>query len=164
MYVSKDSMWRRIWKFLQNFLGTKQGLSGLLLRCLIPCNTRMPNLEIDIVQSTQPAALLARLHTSADCCTPFSFISSFFVPFHFSFSAIHCRTSRLHSFRHASCRFPTRGWPSERRTIYRAMDEQRRSPSYRTVKRLGVVIWCCLIIYRPPLLMVVLFLLTHIHL
>jgi hypothetical protein len=27
MYLSKDSMWRRIWKILQNFLGTKQGLS-----------------------------------------------------------------------------------------------------------------------------------------
>jgi len=26
MHVSKDSMWREIWKILQNFLGTKQGL------------------------------------------------------------------------------------------------------------------------------------------
>jgi hypothetical protein len=26
MHVSKDSMWRRIWKILQNFLGTKQDL------------------------------------------------------------------------------------------------------------------------------------------
>jgi hypothetical protein len=25
MHVSKDSMWRGIWKILQNFLGTKQG-------------------------------------------------------------------------------------------------------------------------------------------
>ena len=25
MHVSKDSMWRKIWKILQNFLGTKQG-------------------------------------------------------------------------------------------------------------------------------------------
>jgi hypothetical protein len=27
MHTSKDSMWWRIWKILQNFLGTKQGLS-----------------------------------------------------------------------------------------------------------------------------------------
>jgi hypothetical protein len=26
MHVSKDSMWRGIWKFLQNFLGTKPAL------------------------------------------------------------------------------------------------------------------------------------------
>jgi len=29
MHSSKDSMWREIWKILQNFLGTKQGLSGV---------------------------------------------------------------------------------------------------------------------------------------
>jgi hypothetical protein len=27
MHVSKDSMWRKIWKILQNFLGTKQAWS-----------------------------------------------------------------------------------------------------------------------------------------
>jgi hypothetical protein len=31
MHVSKDSMWRRIWKILQNFLGTKQGLKAMAL-------------------------------------------------------------------------------------------------------------------------------------
>jgi hypothetical protein len=30
MHVSKDSMWRGIWKILQNFLGTKQGLNWAL--------------------------------------------------------------------------------------------------------------------------------------
>jgi hypothetical protein len=30
MHVSKDSMWRGIWKILQNFLGTKQGLYLIL--------------------------------------------------------------------------------------------------------------------------------------
>jgi len=29
MHTSKDSMWREIWKILQNFLGTKQGPSAL---------------------------------------------------------------------------------------------------------------------------------------
>jgi hypothetical protein len=28
MHVSKDSMWQEIWKILQNFLGTKQGLGS----------------------------------------------------------------------------------------------------------------------------------------
>jgi hypothetical protein len=31
MHVSKDSMWREIWKILQNFLGTKQGLRSSTL-------------------------------------------------------------------------------------------------------------------------------------
>jgi hypothetical protein len=32
MHVSKDSMWRKIWKFLQDFLGTKQPLKKSLLQ------------------------------------------------------------------------------------------------------------------------------------
>jgi len=29
MHASKDSMWREIWKILQNFLETKQGLNTM---------------------------------------------------------------------------------------------------------------------------------------
>jgi hypothetical protein len=37
MHVSKDSMWREIWKILQNFLGTKHDLYGYVGKtsCLI---------------------------------------------------------------------------------------------------------------------------------
>jgi hypothetical protein len=34
MHVSKDSMWRGIWKILQNFWGTKQGLNYALTSIL----------------------------------------------------------------------------------------------------------------------------------
>jgi len=32
MHASKDSMWREMWKILQNFLGTKQGPSQMVPR------------------------------------------------------------------------------------------------------------------------------------
>ena len=34
MHASKDLMWRRMWKILQNFLGSKQGLNKALLSWL----------------------------------------------------------------------------------------------------------------------------------
>ena len=77
MHVSKDSMWREIWKILQNFLETKQGQSpfpfriirrGLFVpsckhgekipRCaLIP--SRTPRIDRDARAGDRPAVFVA---------------------------------------------------------------------------------------------------------
>ena len=70
MYAIKDSMWRGIWKILQNFLGTKQGLKwreawSLLL--LVPGCSGTPAKKIagnaiPLHQLSRPAGHQERLH------------------------------------------------------------------------------------------------------
>ena len=42
MHAFKDSMWRGIWKILQNFLETKQGLVLQLLKTTQDLGIRLP--------------------------------------------------------------------------------------------------------------------------
>jgi len=63
MRTSKDSMWWEIWKILQNFSGTKQGLGVYV--CIYDDTAKAGT-------DTQLHALASSLVTTAVCCTPIS--------------------------------------------------------------------------------------------
>jgi hypothetical protein len=67
MHVSKDSMWRKIWKILQNFLGTKQGpiSNGLWPLTSLPCPRSLIN---PMPQTTPKFNKVPDLVGAVPCC------------------------------------------------------------------------------------------------
>ena len=61
MHVSKNSMWRRIWKILQNFLETKQGLAEVADALAQSCS-RSARSSRTFCPSLEPASICSLLH------------------------------------------------------------------------------------------------------